>query len=170
MDLESSVEVSNDRSNFPGRPDEALGLLDGSPASPLHRWGDTDEGQHLPRLLCPYFPRFTSKQYAVLTIQSDENQSDFNGSKEWGRRMAPNSAVLASLPLDNLTSEIQKLLGPSFLVPQSTDEFLPNYIRGPTMLLQKEDVGHLAAKVALAVPDIALRDELLKAYVHNVHT
>ncbi|OBT40384.1 hypothetical protein VE00_10077 [Pseudogymnoascus sp. WSF 3629] len=151
MDLESSVEVSNDRSNFPERPDEALGLLDGSPASPLHRWGDTDEGQHLPRLLY-------------------ENQSDFNGSKEWGRRMAPNSAVLASLPLDNLTSEIQKLLGPSFLVPQSTDEFLPNYIRGPTMLLQKEDVGHLAAKDALAVPDIALRDELLKAYVHNVHT
>lgn len=84
--------------------------------------------------------------------------------------MAPNPAVPASLPLDNLTSQIQQLLGPSFPVPQSGNGFLPNYIRGLPSSLQREEIQYLAGKDALTVPDVVLRDELLKAYVHYVHT
>ncbi|KAF7593865.1 hypothetical protein BBP40_010676 [Aspergillus hancockii] len=47
---------------------------------------------------------------------------------------------------------------------------LPDYIRGLPPRLQKEDIDYLGMKGALTVPDVGLRNELLKAYVHYVHT
>lgn len=64
----------------------------------------------------------------------------------------------------NVADAIQHLLTPS---GQSNQ--LPNYIRRLPQRLQAEDLNYLQAKGALTIPDRALRDELLKAYIHYVH-
>jgi hypothetical protein len=74
------------------------------------------------------------------------------------------------MPLSHVTSEIQQLLDPSFGSPRSSGIVLPDYIRGLPARLQKEDIDYLAMKGALTVPDVTLRNELLKAYIHYVHT
>lgn len=84
--------------------------------------------------------------------------------------MAPNPAVPATLPLANVTNEIQQLLNPSFGAPPSSAVFLPDYIRGLPSRLQKEDIDYLSMKGALTVPDVGLRNELIKSYIHYVHT
>lgn len=84
--------------------------------------------------------------------------------------MAPNPAVPATLPLHHVTSQIQQLLDPSFASPSSGAVVLPDYIRGLPARLQKEDIDYLAMKGALTIPDATLRNELLKSYIHYVHT
>ena len=84
--------------------------------------------------------------------------------------MAPNPAVPSTMPLANATLQIQQLLDPSFGNNRTASGFLPDYIRGLPARLQKEDIDYLAAKGALSIPDVSLRNELLKAYVHYVHT
>jgi hypothetical protein len=64
----------------------------------------------------------------------------------------------------NVTDTIQQLLG-----NHPTRGFLPDYIRGLPQRLQRDDIDYLAAKGALTIPDVDLRNELLKAYVHYVH-
>lgn len=84
--------------------------------------------------------------------------------------MAPNPAVPSSMPLANATLQIQQLLDPNFGNSRTASGFLPDYIRGLPARLQKEDIDYLAAKGALTIPDVSLRNELLKAYIHYVHT
>jgi hypothetical protein len=84
--------------------------------------------------------------------------------------MAPNPSVPSTMPLSHVTSQIQQLLDPSFGSPRPTGIVLPDYIRGLPARLQKEDIDYLAMKGALTVPDVTLRNELLKAYIHYVHT
>jgi hypothetical protein len=84
--------------------------------------------------------------------------------------MAPNPAVPATMPLHHVTSQIQQLLDPSFAHARSGGIMLPDYIRGLPPRLQKEDIDYLGMKGALTVPDVGLRNELLKSYVHYVHT
>lgn len=84
--------------------------------------------------------------------------------------MAPNPAVPQTLPLSNVTSEIQQLLNPTFAAPPSDAVFLPDYIRGLPSRLQKEDINYLTMKGALTIPDVVLRNELIKSYIHYVHT
>jgi len=84
--------------------------------------------------------------------------------------MAPNPAVPASMPLANATLQIQQLLDPSFGNNRTANAFLPDYIRGLPARFQKEDIDYLAAKGALTIPDVGLRNELLKAYIHYVHS
>lgn len=74
------------------------------------------------------------------------------------------------MPLANATLQIQQLLDPNFGSPRATSGFLPDYIRGLPARLQKEDIDYLAAKGALSIPEVTLRNELLKAYIHYVHT
>ena len=76
--------------------------------------------------------------------------------------MAPIPGVTATLPTDHLTSEIQQLLGPSFANSQS-EIILPDYIRSLPPWMQREDIEYLAMKGALTIPDVGLRNELLKA-------
>jgi hypothetical protein len=83
--------------------------------------------------------------------------------------MAPNPAVPASMPLANVTSQIQQLLDPNFGNARASG-FLPDYIRGLPARLLKEDIDYLAVKGALTIPDATLRNELLKSYIHYVHT
>jgi len=73
------------------------------------------------------------------------------------------------MPLANVTSQIQQLLDPNFGNARASG-FLPDYIRGLPARLQKEDIDYLAIKGALTIPDTTLRNELLKSYIHYVHT
>lgn len=47
---------------------------------------------------------------------------------------------------------------------------LPDYIRPLHAKFQDEDIDFLRAKGALTVPDVDLRNELLKSYIQYVHT
>jgi hypothetical protein len=46
---------------------------------------------------------------------------------------------------------------------------LPGYIRGLPQRLPSEDVEYLTAKGALTIPNVELRNELLKSYIQYVH-
>ncbi|PLB44707.1 putative C6 transcription factor [Aspergillus steynii IBT 23096] len=149
---QSPAEASEDGSNLLRRLSECHGLSDVAPASPSQRSVDLDHGQHMPHLLY-------------------QNQASRIGAGErYRRRMAPNPAVPATMPLHHVTSQIQQLLDPSFGNDRSGGIVLPDYIRGLPPRLQKEDIDYLAMKGALTVPDVGLRNELLKAYIHYVHT
>ncbi|KAL2827645.1 fungal-specific transcription factor domain-containing protein [Aspergillus pseudoustus] len=127
------------------------------PTSPSQGSVDLEQGHHhMPHLL----------------YQSQANRVDSSGDR-FRRRMGPNNPSMQSstLPLSHVTSQIQQLLDPTFGgSPQSSGIILPDYIRGLPARLQKEDIDYLAMKGALTVPDVSLRNELLKAYVHYVHT
>ncbi|GLI80563.1 hypothetical protein PoHVEF18_008918 [Penicillium ochrochloron] len=157
----SRVDVdTNHTSESPGEISEenplgSLGLhgmADMEPTSPSQNSVDIDHGQHMPHLLY---------QSQAHRIGSDDR---------FRRRMAPNPAVPSSMPLANATLQIQQLLDPNFANSRTANGFLPDYIRGLPARLQKEDIDYLAAKGALTIPDVTLRNELLKAYIHYVHT
>ncbi|KAK1141939.1 hypothetical protein N8T08_008352 [Aspergillus melleus] len=149
---QSPAEVSEDGGSLLRRLSECHGLSDVAPASPSQRSVDLDHGQHMPHLLY-------------------QSQASRIGSGErYRRRMAPNPAVPATMPLHHVTSQIQQLLDPSFVSDRSGGIVLPDYIRGLPSRLQREDIDYLAMKGALTVPDVGLRNELLKAYIHYVHT
>ncbi|KAL3470447.1 fungal-specific transcription factor domain-containing protein [Aspergillus californicus] len=153
---QSPAEIFDDGAALFGGFGETHGLSNGlsqvTPTSPSQGSVDLEQGQHMPHLL----------------YQSQVNRVD-TGDR-YRRRMAPNPSVPSTLPLSNVTSQIQQLLEPSFGSPRSSGIVLPDYIRGLPARLQKEDVDYLAMKGALTVPDVTLRNELLKAYIHYVHT
>ncbi|KAJ5392320.1 hypothetical protein N7509_007810 [Penicillium cosmopolitanum] len=156
----SRVEVENSApSESPEASEENplhrfdMGMPDMAPTSPSQASVDADNAQHMPHLLY---------QSQATRIGSDDR---------YRRRMAPNPAVPSTMPLANATLQIQQLLDPNFGSPRATASgFLPDYIRGLPARLQKEDIDYLAAKGALSIPDVTLRNELLKAYIHYVHT
>ncbi|KKK16428.1 C6 transcription factor (Ctf1B) [Aspergillus rambellii] len=149
---QSPAEILEDGAGlFRGLGDN--GLPDVTPTSPSQGSVDLDQGQHMPHLL----------------YQSQVNKID--SGDRFRRRMAPNPSVPPTLPLSHVTSQIQQLLDPSFgSTPRPSGIILPDYIRGLPARLQKEDIDYLAMKGALTVPDVSLRNELLKAYIHYVHT
>ncbi|KAL4802879.1 fungal-specific transcription factor domain-containing protein [Aspergillus unguis] len=148
---QSPAEILDDGALFGGLG-ETPAIPHVDPTSPSQGSVDLEQGQHMPHLL----------------YQSQVNR--VGSGDRFQRRMAPNPSVPASMPLSHVTSQIQQLLDPSFGSPRSNVIVLPDYIRGLPARLQKEDVDYLAMKGALTVPDITLRNELLKAYVHYVHT
>ncbi|KAJ5339102.1 hypothetical protein N7541_011070 [Penicillium brevicompactum] len=158
----SRVEVENhsespeasEENHFHGRLSDLSGLADLVPTSPSQASVDLDQGQHMPHLL------YQNQATRIGSISSDDR---------YQRRMAPNPAVPASMPLANVTSQIQQLLDPRFGNARSSGS-LPDYIRGLPARLLKEDIDYLAIKGALTIPDETLRNELLKSYIHYVHT
>ncbi|KAJ5628334.1 hypothetical protein N7490_010562 [Penicillium lividum] len=154
----SRVEVDHAaHSESPEASEENLlhgfqGLSEMAPTSPSQASVDLDHGQHMPHLLY---------QTQAQRIGSDDQSR---------RHMAPNPAVPASMPLGNATLQIQQLLDPSFGSHRSANAYLPDYIRGLPARFQKEDIDYLAAKGALTIPDATLRNELMKAYIHYVHS
>ncbi|KAJ5577809.1 uncharacterized protein N7459_006773 [Penicillium hispanicum] len=149
---ESPDEVSEDNP-LHGRLGDIQGLPDMVPTSPSQTSVDVDQGQqHMPHLLY---------QTQAHRIGSDDR---------YGRGMASSPALPATMPLANTTLQIQQLFDPSFGNSRAASGFLPDYIRGLPARLQKEDIDYLAVKGALTIPDVSLRNELLKAYIHYVHT
>ncbi|KAH1878096.1 hypothetical protein KXX01_005105 [Aspergillus fumigatus] len=150
---QSPADGLDDAGSFLRRLSESHGLnADIAPESPSQQSVDLDQGHHMPHLL----------------YQSQVNR--IGGGNHFRRRMAPNPAVPATLPLHHVTSQIQQLLDPSFSNARSGGVLLPDYIRGLPSRLQREDIEYLSMKGALTVPDVGLRNELLKAYIHYVHT
>ncbi|KAL2814753.1 fungal-specific transcription factor domain-containing protein [Aspergillus granulosus] len=147
---QSPAEILDD--GLFGSLGETSGIPHIIPTSPSQGSVDLEQGHHMPHLL----------------YQSQANRVD--SGDRFRRRVAPNPSVPPTLPLSHVTSQIQQLLDPSFGSPQSSGIVLPDYIRGLPARLQKEDIDYLAMKGALTVPDVSLRNELLKAYVHYVHT
>lgn len=147
---DSPPDASEDSGNYLRRFSESR-LSDAVPASPSQQSLDLDQGQHMPHLIY-------------------QNQVQRVGSERLGRGMASNPSVPSTLPLHHVTTQIQQLLDPSFASPRPGDVLLPDYIRGLPTRLQPEDVDYLAMKGALTIPDVPLRNELIKSYVHYVHT
>ncbi|KAL5337792.1 fungal-specific transcription factor domain-containing protein [Aspergillus crustosus] len=149
---QSPAEILDDGALFGGGTGDTSGLAQVEPTSPSQASVDLEQGQHMPHLL----------------YQSQVHRVD--PGDRLRRRMAPNPSVPSTMPLSHVTTQIQQLLDPSFSSPRPTGIVLPDYIRGLPARLQKEDIDYLALKGALTVPDVTLRNELLKAYIHYVHT
>ncbi|KAL2012772.1 hypothetical protein VTN00DRAFT_297 [Thermoascus crustaceus] len=150
---ESPAETSEDMSSVLRKRTGSHGQLpDVAPLSPSQRSVDIEQGQHMPHLI------YQTQAHRI------------NPEEQRRRRMAQNPAVPTTVPLDNVTSSIQQLLDPSFAASRAPRGFLPDYIRGLPQRLQPEDIDYLAAKGALTIPDLGLRNELLKSYIHYVHT
>ncbi|RJE25414.1 Transcription factor [Aspergillus sclerotialis] len=150
---ESPEDATEENNHLLRRLSECHGLPHVAPASPSQQSVDLDQGQHMPHLIY--------QNQAAGRIAPDDR---------FRRRMAPNPAVPETLPLSNVTSQIQQLLDPTFGAPSSGAVFLPDYIRGLPPRLQKEDIDYLTMKGALTIPDVVLRNELIKSYIHYVHT
>ncbi|KAF7713333.1 Cutinase transcription factor 1 beta [Penicillium ucsense] len=151
----------NHTSDSPGEISEenplgSLGPLHGfterEPTSPSSNSVDIDHGHHMPHLLY---------QSQAQRIGSDHH---------YRRHMASSPAIPSSLPLTNASLQFQQFLDPHFGQTQPKPRSLPDYIRALPSRLQKEDIDYLAAKGALTIPDVNLRNELIKAYIHYVHT
>lgn len=116
------------------------------PLSPFQESIELDQGQHMPHFIY-------QSRGSHLENEIPERHSSYSQSMSIAANIGPNVA-----------DAIQHLLTPS---GQSNQ--LPNYIRRLPQRLQTEDLNYLQAKGALTIPDRALRDELLKAYIHYVH-
>ncbi|PCH08372.1 Transcription factor [Penicillium occitanis (nom. inval.)] len=116
------------------------------PLSPFQESIELDQGQHMPHFIY-------QSRGSHLENEISERHSSYSQSMSIAANIGPNVA-----------DAIQHLLTPS---GQSNQ--LPNYIRRLPQRLQAEDLNYLQAKGALTIPDRALRDELLKAYIHYVH-
>ncbi|KAE8552807.1 hypothetical protein EYB25_004186 [Talaromyces marneffei] len=151
---ESSAELSEDvakrrTSSYGTDAFDQLGL-DGlttqdDPLSPFQESIELDQGPHM--------PHFIYQSRGSLDNDIPERHSSYSQSMSLAANIGPNVA-----------DAIQHLLSPT---GQSNQ--LPNYIRRLPQRLQTEDLNYLQAKGALTIPGRALRDELLKAYIHYVH-
>ncbi|KAJ5660091.1 hypothetical protein N7507_006542 [Penicillium longicatenatum] len=82
--------------------------------------------------------------------------------------MTQNPAVLTTVPLDNLLTEIHRLLGPTWALPPY-DNLLPPFLKPPSSRLQIEDLNYLVRKGAFDVPQGPLGQEIFKSYIRHVH-
>ena len=84
------------------------------------------------------------------------------------RGMTRTGPVSSTLPLDNLVTEVHRLLGPTWALPPY-NELLPSYFKPPSSRLQQEDLDFLVRKGALDIPDALFMEEIFKAYIRHVH-
>jgi hypothetical protein len=76
--------------------------------------------------------------------------------------------AMAATPLDHLNGQSQLTSGHETSAQQLFDT-LPPYIKALPSHFEQDDVTYLRSKGALAVPQLALRDELLQSYANYVH-
>lgn len=85
------------------------------------------------------------------------------------RRMPSlSNAQSSGFPLAGINLSKNLLANAPFPV-QKPKGWLPPFLRPLPQKLQSEDVDYLEAKGALVIPDVELRTELIKAYIHYVH-
>lgn len=92
---------------------------------------------------------------------------DAKPSQGW--RTLGDRAVQPSLPLSNMVSALQDLIDPEFdpLIAILDDE--PRFLRPLPSRIAPEDLEFLRFRGALSVPEIGLRNELLRCYIQWVH-
>lgn len=84
------------------------------------------------------------------------------------RGMTRKPGVLSTFPLDNLVTEVHRLLGPTWALPPYNN-ILPSYLQEPSSRLTKEDLDFLVLKGALDIPDPGFAREILKGYIRHIH-
>lgn len=84
------------------------------------------------------------------------------------RGMTRTGPVSSTLPLDNLVTEVHRLLGPTWALPPY-NELLPSYFKRPSAQLQQEDLDFLIRKGAFDIPSPFVTEEIFKAYIRHVH-
>lgn len=84
------------------------------------------------------------------------------------RGMTRKSAVLSTYPLDNLVTEVHRLLGPTWTLPPY-NLLLPRYLEQPSAHLQQDDIDFLVRKGAFDVLEHQFAQEFFKAYIRHVH-
>ena len=84
------------------------------------------------------------------------------------RGMTRKPGVLSTFPLDNLVTEVHRLLGPTWTLPPYNN-ILPPYLRQPSSQLAKDDLDFLVLKGAFDIPETAFAREIFKAYIRHIH-
>lgn len=84
------------------------------------------------------------------------------------RGMTRKSGVLSTFPLDNLITEVHRLLGPTWALPPY-NILLPSYLKEPSPRLAKEDLDFLVQKGALDIPHPGFTRDIFKAYIRHIH-
>src|SRR5436190_9485811 len=145
----------------PGIPDPLM------PLSPSQRPADLELGRHVPHFICWFLERPWWRDYQLMEL-TDQTQGQRIKREDRQRSTANTSAPL---PLCNMTSTVQQLLGSAFEESGPTHPSqppkgcLPHFIRPLPARLMSLDIDYLHAKGALTIPDFELRNELLKSYI-----
>lgn len=84
------------------------------------------------------------------------------------RGMTRKPAVLSTYPLDNMMTEVHRLLGPTWVLPPY-NLLLPPYLKSPSSRLQQDDIDFLVRKGAFDILDHLTAQECFKAYIRHVH-
>ncbi|KAJ5099025.1 hypothetical protein N7532_006026 [Penicillium argentinense] len=84
------------------------------------------------------------------------------------RGMTRKSGVLSTFPLDNLMTEVHRLLGPTWVLPPYNN-LLPSFLKPPSPQLEQGDVDYLIRKGAFDVLEPHVAREFFKAYIRHVH-
>lgn len=84
------------------------------------------------------------------------------------RGMTRKLGVLSTFPLDNMVTEVHRLLGPTWALPPY-NSILPPYLQEPSSRLGKDDLDFLVLKGALDIPDPGFAGEIFKAYIRHIH-
>ncbi|KAL1953727.1 hypothetical protein VTO42DRAFT_2326 [Malbranchea cinnamomea] len=122
------------------------------PVSPSQNLADPDSGRHVPHLIY---------QRQSQRIEREDQQ----------RRMSSAATIAPGLSVCP-----PPLLVPGFgqlgcsPPPHVAKGVLPAYIRPLPAKFQEEDINYLHTKGALSIPNVELRNELLKSYIQYVHS
>ncbi|KAJ5300471.1 uncharacterized protein N7443_005473 [Penicillium atrosanguineum] len=87
-----------------------------------------------------------------------------------GWRTLGNRAVQNSLPLANMVSAVQDLIDPDFDPLTALLDEEPRFLKPLPDRICPEDLEFLRFRGALSIPEIGLRNELLRSYVQWVHS
>ncbi|KAL9112988.1 MAG: hypothetical protein Q9227_002853 [Pyrenula ochraceoflavens] len=134
------------------RPEESSQSIDPKllPGAPSVSWSSLDLNQehHVPHLI----------------YQTQAQRPRTNSSISQTSQLRRPSLVQQPLPF-----AIPTLTRPYFTPSATPGESLPTYIRPLPPRLMSDDIEYLQKKGALAVPDLELRNELLRSYILYIH-
>ena len=88
--------------------------------------------------------------------------------KGWRSRGVP--AVQSSLPLAHMVSAVQDLIDPDFDPLNAILDDEPRFLKPLPDRIAPEDLEFLRFRGAVSIPEVELRNELLRSYIQWVHS
>ncbi|KAI1940956.1 hypothetical protein LOZ12_003769 [Ophidiomyces ophidiicola] len=125
--------------------------------SPEERCVNLERGQHVPHLIY---------QTQGQRLKDDSRHKRTSGPSNLLPSVFPACTVSPSQH-DILSSSLRR---PKSSSPRSAKGLLPDYLRPLPSKFQDADIDYLEAKGALTIPEVGLRNELLRNYIQWVHT
>jgi hypothetical protein len=115
-----------------------------------------------------------STRMADIYAEIDRPQAHHYGFKDSSHQPSLATPVRGSLPVladhSPILSFNNSFLPVHYLSKVSNDaHMLPDYIKPLPVRITRDDVEYLAKKGALTVPEVSLRNELLRSYLEYVH-